>query len=366
MRVPFVDLQRHHVPLMAEISSAMARVAERCDFILGEDVHAFEQEFARYCGTQEAVGVASGTAALEMLLRAYAIGPGDEVIVPASTFYATAYAVSAVGARPVVADCDETGNLDPAGAEAALTPRTRAILAVHLYGRVADMDRLASIARRAGILLLEDACQAHGATQDGKRAGALADGAAFSFYPAKNLGAFGDGGAVVTNNPAIAEKVRLLRDFGQAAKYDHTILGTNARLDTIQAAILRVKLPHLDAWNERRRAAANRYRDLLDGVPLELPPPAPPGEHVHHLYVIRVTERARLRERLTDLGIATGLHYPVPIHLLAAFAPLGYARGGFPRAERLAEEGLSLPMFPEITAEQQRYVADGVRQAVVG
>jgi dTDP-4-amino-4,6-dideoxygalactose transaminase len=363
-RVPFVDLQRHHAPLMAEINAAIARVTERCDFILGDDVRAFEDEFADYCQTQHAVGVASGTAALEMLLRAHGIVSGDEVIVPASTFYATVYAVSAVGARPVLADCDETGNLDPAAAEAAVTPRTRGILAVHLYGRLAKMDQLATIASRADALLLEDACQAHGATDGQRRAGAFGEGGAFSFYPGKNLGAFGDGGMVVSADAGVAENVRLLRDFGQPEKYRHEILGTNARLDTIQAAILRVKLPRLDDWNEHRRRAADRYRELLAGLPVELPAPAPPGEHVYHLYVVRTSGRDRLRARLADLGIATGLHYPVPIHLLGAFSPLGYRRGDFPQAERLAEEGLSLPMFPEITEEQQRHVADGLRTAL--
>lgn len=373
-RVPFVDLQRHHRPLMAEINAAMARVTERCDFILGEDVRAFEAEFADYCGTREAVGVASGTAALEMLLRAHGVGPGDDVVVPASTFYATAFAVSSVGARPVLADCDETGNLDPSATEAAITPKTRAILVVHLYGRLAKMDDLASIASRAGALLLEDACQAHGAIHHHPgahhhrtvvRAGAFGEGAAFSFYPGKNLGAFGDGGMVVTDSPEVAQQVRLLRDFGQPAKYQHEILGTNARLDTIQAAILRVKLQRLDQWNAQRRAAADRYADLLAELPLQLPPPAPEGEHVYHLYVVRTDNRDRIRDRLSERGIATGLHYPVPIHLLGAFASLGYQRGDFPQAERLADEGLSLPMFPEITEDEQRYVAEALRAALV-
>jgi dTDP-4-amino-4,6-dideoxygalactose transaminase len=269
------------------------------------------------------------------------------------------------GATPVLADCDpETANLDPAAAEAAITPRTRAILAVHLYGYPADMNALAEVARRAGVLLLEDACQAHGARYDSRRAGALGDGAAFSFYPGKNLGAFGDGGMVVTDDAAIDERVRLLRDFGQPEKYRHVLLGTNARLDTLQAAVLRVKLPHMDRWNSNRTAAATRYRELLSELPLQLPPLPPPGEHVFHLYVVRSPERDRLRAALSADEIDSGLHYPTPLHQLEAFASLGYHAGQFPNAEALAQECLSLPMFPEITAEQQERVADALRRAL--
>jgi dTDP-4-amino-4,6-dideoxygalactose transaminase len=363
-RVPFVDLPAHHAPLLPEIEAAMHRVVERCDFILGESVRAFEAEFADYCGAAHGIGVGSGTAALVMLMRAHGIGPGDEVIVPASTFYASASAVVEAGATPVLADCDpETANLDPAAAEAAITPRTRAILAVHLYGYPADMNALAEVARHAGVLLLEDACQAHGARYDSRRAGALGDGAAFSFYPGKNLGAFGDGGMVVTDDAAVDEQVRLLRDFGQPEKYRHVLLGTNARLDTIQAAVLRVKLPHMDQWNSNRAAAATRYRELLAELPLKLPPLPAPGEHVFHLYVVRSPERDRLRTALAAEEIDSGLHYPTPLHLLEAFAPLGYHEGDFPNAEALAKECLSLPMFPEITVEQQQRVADALRRA---
>jgi dTDP-4-amino-4,6-dideoxygalactose transaminase len=288
-------------------------------------------------------------------------------VVPAFTFYATAFAVTSVGARVVLADCDpKTANLDPAATAAALTPRTKAILAVHLYGRPAEMAALKAIAERAGVLLLEDACQAHGARYGGRRAGALGDGAAFSFYPAKNLGAFGDGGMVVTDDAGIAERVRLLRDFGQPAKYQHALLGTNARLDTIHAAVLRVKLPHLDAWNCQREDAAARYRELLGDLPLVLPAPAAPGEHVYHLYVVRTLERDRLRECLATAGIESGLHYPAPIHLLGAFAPLGYRAGDFPVAEYLAREALSLPMFPGLTLEQQERVAVALRRGLEG
>jgi dTDP-4-amino-4,6-dideoxygalactose transaminase len=365
VRVPFVDLRVHHEFLQAEIETAIRQVAERCDFILGDEVHAFESEFASYCGANHAVGVASGTAALEMLLRASGIAAGDEVIVPAFTFYATAYAVASVGARPVLADCDlETANLDPAAAAAAVTPRTKAILAVHLYGRPAAMDALAKISRSARVLLLEDACQAHGARYGDRRTGGLADGAAFSFYPAKNLGAFGDAGMVVTDDPRIAERVRMLRDFGQVAKYHHAILGSNARLDTIQAAILQVKLPHLDRWNRQRQAAAARYDELLTDVPLLPFSPSTPGEHVYHLYVVRTVERDRVREALAARGIETGLHYPRPIHLLDAFASLGYRPGAFPNAETLAREALSLPMYPEITSEQQERVVSALAAAI--
>jgi dTDP-4-amino-4,6-dideoxygalactose transaminase len=344
----------------------MRAVVDRGDFILGGAVRAFEDEFATYCGADHAVGVASGTAALELLLRAYQIGSGDEVIVPASTFYATAYAVAAVGARPVLADCEpDTANLDPACTESVITERTKAILAVHLYGRPSDMDSLGRIAQRAGILLLEDACQAHGAAYRGRRAGSLGDGAAFSFYPAKNLGAFGDGGMVVTNDASVAEQVRLLRDFGQPAKYQHVVLGTNARLDTMQAAILRIKLPYLDGWNRARQVAAARYHELLGGLPLTLPPlPEEPGGHVYHLYVVRSPVRDTLRASLAAHGIESGLHYPAPIHFLEAFASLGYREGSFPHAELLAREILSLPMFPGITEEQQQHVAAALRTAI--
>lgn len=364
-RVPFVDLHAHHAPLQDEIAAAIRRVAERGDFILGEDLHAFEQEFAAYCGARHAVGVASGTSALELLLRAHGIGPGHEVIVPASTFYATAYAVVSVGARPVLADCDAgTANLDPEATKQAITAKTRAILVVHLYGRVAEMTDLGEVARRAGVLLLEDACQAHGAIYNGKHAGVLGDGAAFSFYPAKNLGAFGDGGMVLADDEAVASRVRSLRDFGQSAKYRHDTLGTNARLDTLHAAVLRVKLPHLDAWTRGRQAAADRYRQLLGSLPIELPPPAPEGGHVYHLYVVRSPERDRIRGDLARMGIETGMHYPAPIHLLGAFDYLGYEEGTFPRAEAISREGLSLPMFPEITLEQQQLVATALSQSL--
>jgi dTDP-4-amino-4,6-dideoxygalactose transaminase len=292
------------------------------------------------------------------------MGPGQEVIVPASTFYATAYAVAAVGARPVLADCElDTANLDPSSVEATLTPQTRAILAVHLYGRPAKMDELAQIARRRGVLLLEDACQAHGARLGERRAGALGDGAAFSFYPGKNLGAFGDGGMVVTDDERVAERVRMLRDFGQPSKYQHAILGTNARLDTIQAAILRVKLPQLDGWNAQREAAAARYGALLQDLPLALPLPAETGGHVYHLYAVRHADRDRLRSALTAASIDSGLHYPSPIHQLEAFASLGYLSGCFPHAEQISREELSLPMFPEITVDQQQRVSDALHRA---
>lgn len=362
--MPFVDLVLQHASLRAEIDNAIASVVDRGDFILGSAVRRFEEEFAAYCGAAHGVGVASGTSALELLLRAHKIGPGHEVIVPASTFYATAYAVAAVGAQPVLVDAERaTGNMDPESAQSAITSKTRALVAVHLYGRTADMDNLGEVASRAGALLLEDACQAHGAWYRDRRAGSLADGAAFSFYPGKNLGALGDGGMVVTNDAGIADRVRLLRDFGQSVKYQHEVLGTNARLDTIQAAVLRVKLRYLDAWNRQRAEAAARYRQLLKNLPVGLPAEHPQGAHVYHLYVIRSRERDRLREELTLAGIDTGLHYPTPIHLLRAFAYLGYPLGSFPQAEALANEGLSLPMFPGIARTQQQRVAEAIARA---
>jgi dTDP-4-amino-4,6-dideoxygalactose transaminase len=365
--VPFVDLRHQHAPLRAELDAAIAQVVDHADFILGDAVRLFEGAFAAFCGAAHGFGVASGTSALELLVRAHGVGPGRDVIVRASTFYATAYEVLAVGARPVLADCTaDTANLDPACAAAALTPNTRAILVVHLYGRTCDMSALRGVASRAGAWLLEDACQAHGAWHRGRRTGALGDGAAFSFCPGKNLGAFGDGGMVVANDPAVATSVGMLRDFSQSAKYEHRLLGASARLDALQAAILCVKLPHLDRWNQQRADAAARYRDLLANLPVELPPDSLTGEHVYHLFVVRHPERDRVRAALAADGIDTELQYPTPLHLLPAFAALGYGPGDLPRAEVVSHEVLSLPLFPGITAAQQEQVAWSLRRALVG
>lgn len=358
MHIPFVDLNAQHTALSHELAEAMGRVMSQSSFILGEDLERFEQEFADYCGVAHAVGVDSGLSALELSLRANGIGPGDEVIVPANTFIATAAAVSAAGALPVLVDAEEaTLNIDPALIEPAITDRTRAIMPVHLYGRPADMPPILDLARRHRLLVIEDACQAHGAYLGRQRAGSLGDAAAFSFYPAKNLGCCGDGGILVTNDARVADAVRHMRNYGQRAKYHHTALPLNRRLDTLQAAILRVKLPHLDRWNEQRRAHAALYSELLQGMGLALPQEVGEGRSVYHLYVVRTPHRDALQAHLQERGIATGVHYPIPIHLQPCYESLGVSRGRFPVTEQACEEILSLPMFPEMTNDQVSYVA---------
>ncbi|MDI3340758.1 MAG: DegT/DnrJ/EryC1/StrS family aminotransferase [Sphaerobacter sp.] len=361
-RVPFVDLAAQYASLAAEVNAATERVLRGTEYILGSDVAAFEQEFAAYCEVDHAVGVDSGTSALELALRAFGIGPGDEVITVANTFVATAFAISYTGATPVLVDADPiTHNIDPSQLAQAITPRTRAIMPVHLYGQPADMDPILEIARRHDLIVIEDACQAHGARYKGQRVGTFGHAAAFSFYPAKNLGAYGDGGMVVTNNAEVAETVRRLSNYGQREKYHHDHLGYNRRLDTLQAALLRVKLQHLDEWNAARRRHAARYAEVLpEGVVI----PAVPEdiEPVWHLYVIRVPERDALRAFLAQRGIATGIHYPVPIHLQPACQDLGYQRGHFPVTEEAAGQILSLPMYAELTNEAIDYVATSIRE----
>ncbi len=365
MKVPFVDLRAQYATIAAEIQAAIGGTLERSDFILGEQVDLFEEEFARYIGTRHAVGVGSGLAALELALRAYGIGPGDEVIVPANTFIATVLAVSAVGARPVLVDVDPaTYNLDPAALAAAITPRTRAILPVHLYGQPADLEPILAIAERHHLVVIEDAAQAHGATYAGRRVGAWGHAAAFSFYPAKNLGAYGDAGMVVTSDAGMAEKIRQLRNYGQRVKYEHVVAGTNSRLDTLQAAVLRVKLRHLDEWNAARREHAAAYRVLLADLPVELPAAAEKVVHVYHLYVIQLGNREQVQEALRAHGVSTGIHYPIPIHLQQACAHLGYRRGNFPVTERAAARILSLPIYPEMTRAQREHVAAALEQAL--
>ncbi|HLE36407.1 MAG TPA: DegT/DnrJ/EryC1/StrS family aminotransferase, partial [Candidatus Acidoferrales bacterium] len=307
VHVPFVDLKAQYAAIAGEVEAAMRGVLERADFILGEDVARFEEEFAHYTGAKYAVGVGSGLDALEMVLRAWGIGPGDEVITAANTFIATALAVAATGARPVLVDCDPvTYNISPAAIEAAITRRTRALIPVHLYGQPAEMEAIAAIARKHHLLLLEDAAQAHGALFAGRLAGCWCDAGAFSFYPAKNLGAYGDGGCVVTSDAALAEKIRRLRNYGQREKYYHDTIGTNSRLDSLQAAVLRVKLRHLDAWNAARQAHAAAYRELLTGLPVVLPETHPLATHVYHLYVVQVEARDAVQKRLSADGVSTG------------------------------------------------------------
>jgi dTDP-4-amino-4,6-dideoxygalactose transaminase len=362
MRVPLVDLQAQYAALRAEVQAAMARVMERADFILGEEVSRFETEFATYCGVEHAVGVDSGLSALELILRSLDIGPGDEVITAANSFIASASAISHTGARPVLVDVDPaTYNIDVAGIERAITPRTRAVMPVHLYGRPAAMEPILALARRRGLWVVEDACQAHGARYRGARVGSLGDAAAFSFYPGKNLGAYGDGGIVVTRHDEIDERVRTLRNYGQREKYRHETVAYNRRLDSLQAAVLRVKLRRLDDWNAARRDHAAAYRRGLAGLPLAFPGAGPGEEPVYHLYVVRTKDRGGLAAQLDARGVATGIHYPLPIHLQPAYAGLGYPCGSFPVTERYAEEILSLPIYPELPAEASAWVCEGVR-----
>jgi len=364
--VPFVDLAAEHRELRTEIDEAMRRVIQDGSFILGRELEDFEKEFAAYCGSRHAIGVGSGLDALALALQARGIGPGDEVITVANTFIATALAVNRVGATPVLVDCNESDfNLNPDAVEKAITPRTRAVIPVHLYGQLAPIDAILDVARRHDLFLLEDAAQAHGAGKPGRRAGSFGDAGTYSFYPAKNLGAFGDGGLVVTDDEGLAAQIRMLRNYGQRKKYEHAVVGTNSRLDTLQAAVLRVKLPALDRRNEARRAAADGYRRRLSGLPLVLPrAPEEPGRHVYHLYVVRVAGRDEVQRRLAAAGIQTGIHYPRPIHLQEAYRHLGVGPGTFPVAERLSREVLSLPMFPSLTEEQIDRVGSALEEAL--
>jgi dTDP-4-amino-4,6-dideoxygalactose transaminase len=359
MPIPFLDLQAQYKSIKAEVDPAIQRVLDTSAYVLGPSVEAFEKDFAAYCEAQHCIALNSGTAALALLMQAHGIGPGDEVITVANTFFASAEAISEIGAIPVLVDCEEDSALmNPALLEAAVTPKTKAVIPVHLYGQVADMNRINEIAKRHNLLVFEDACQAHGARYNGKRAGSLADGAAFSFYPGKNLGAYGDGGAVVTNDALVAEKIRMLRDHGSRQKYRHEAIGWNERMDGIQGAVLGVKLPHLDGWNAARRANAAHYRTYLN-------PNIPTirehayGEPVYHLFVIRSSQRDGLQAYLKDRGISSLIHYPMPVHLQPAYGERWHI-GDFPAAEKLANEILSLPMFPELTEEQIKEVCDAV------
>jgi dTDP-4-amino-4,6-dideoxygalactose transaminase len=359
--VPFVDLKAQYQSIKDEIDAAIARVIENTSFILGPEAEAFEQSFAEYVGARFCLGLNSGTAALHLALLAAEIGAGDEVIVPANSFFATAEAVSVTGATPIFVDADPVSYaIDATKIEEAITERTRAIIPVHLYGQSADLDPILEIARRRRLLVIEDAAQAHGAEYKGRRVGALGDIGCFSFYPGKNLGAYGEGGAVVTNDEHLAHRVRLLRDHGSAQKYRHEIVGYNFRLEGIQAAVLNVKLRHLDRWNELRRAHAARYTELLQNTTLVLPTEMPYGRHVYHLYVVQTEERDDLQRVLSEAGIQSGIHYPIPIHLQPAYASLAHQAGDFPESERQAERVLSLPMFAELTNEQIQTVTDVV------
>jgi dTDP-4-amino-4,6-dideoxygalactose transaminase len=365
MPVPFVDLQAQYRSIKSEVDAAIQRVLDTSAFILGQEVEAFERAFAAYAGARECVGVSNGTAAIQLALMACGVGAGDEVIVPANTFFATAEAVSTSGATPVFVDCDPaSSNIDVKKIEAAITPRTRALLPVHLYGRPADLDAVFEIANRRNLIVIEDAAQAHGARYRGRRVGSLARAGCFSFYPGKNLGAYGEGGAVVTDDREVARRVRMLRDHGSELKYRHELVGYNFRLEGIQGAVLGVKLKHLDNWNALRRAHAARYRELL--APLEaagaltLPRESPDAEHVYHLFVIESAARDSLQRYLAAAGVSTGIHYPVPVHMQPAYASLGHKEGDFPATEAQSRRVLSLPMFAELSERQIKYVADAV------
>jgi dTDP-4-amino-4,6-dideoxygalactose transaminase len=364
MGVAFLDVGAAYRELRDELDAAYRRVMESGWYILSEEVAAFEQEFAAYCEVDHCVGVGNGLEALHLVLRAYGIGPGDEVIVPANTYIATWLAVSYAGALPVpVEPAPHTCNIDPARIEAAITPRTRALMPVHLYGQPADMAPLREIARRHALVVIEDAAQAHGARYQGQRVGSLGDAAGISFYPGKNLGAFGDAGAVLTSDAALAERVRVLRNYGSRVKYENEVAGFNSRLDPLQAAFLRVKLRYLDAWNERRRALAQRYLEAFPNIPdLLLPTVTPWAEPVWHLFVVQHPRRNALQQLLEQDSIGTLIHYPIPPHMSGAYAPQGWTLGDFPITERLAQTVLSLPIGPHLSGEDAARVIAAVRR----
>jgi dTDP-4-amino-4,6-dideoxygalactose transaminase len=364
--VPLVDLQAQHREIAEELLPRLQRVLERGNFILGEEVAEFEREFAAYSDSRHCVGVANGTDAVELAVRALDIGAGDEVILPANTFIATALGVARAGATPVLVDCDpDYGLIDVAKAAAAIGPRTRALLPVHLYGQVAPMEALEATARAAGVHLIADAAQAQGARRHGRKVGTFAALSATSFYPGKNLGAYGDAGAVLASSDEIAGRIRALRNYGSDVKYHHPELGFNSRLDTLQAVVLSEKLKRLDGWNASRREAAARYDAMLADVPGVMRPRVAPGnEHIFHLYVIRVARRDAVLERMNAHGIGAGIHYPVPIHLQGAFRHLGHRAGDFPVAESQAKTMISLPLYPQITEEQQRAVIESLTAAL--
>jgi dTDP-4-amino-4,6-dideoxygalactose transaminase len=367
MNIPFLDLGAAYRELKDEIDAAVARVLASGWYIQGEECDAFERAFADYTGAAHCMGVANGLDALHLALRAMGVGPGDEVIVPSHTFVATWLAVSQCGAIPVAVEPDPaTFNMDPARIEAAITPRTKVILPVHLYGQPADLDPILAIARRHGLRVLEDAAQAHGARYKGRRIGAHGDAVAWSFYPGKNLGALGDGGALTTDDPALADRVRMLRNYGSREKYVHEEQGFNSRLDALQAAVLRAKLPYLDAWNERRRAAADRYAQLLAGCGLQLPFVPEWAEPVWHLYVARHPRRDALQAGLAQQGVGTLIHYPTPPHLQQAYAGMGLRAGAHPIAERMARDVISLPMGPQLPPAAVDAAADRTLTVLAG
>jgi dTDP-3-amino-3,4,6-trideoxy-alpha-D-glucose transaminase len=362
-RIPTTRLDPADPALMEELLATVERVARTGAFTMGTELEAFEAEFAAYCGSPHAVGVSSGTEAIVLALKALGIGAGDEVILPSNSFIATAEGVSLAGATPVLVDVDPATHLITAAAvAAAIGPRTRAVIPVHLMGSTVDMDALLEVTRPAGLKVLEDTAQAHGALIGGRRVGTIGDVGCFSFYPTKNLGAWGDGGGIVTADPAVADRVRLLRSHGEQPRYHHRMVGTTARLDALQAALLRVKLRRLDGWNDDRRRIGAALQAGLQGTSVELPTAATPdGDHVFHLFVVRSTERDALRAHLDGLGVSTAVHYPFPIHRTEAYADLGLGEGSLPVAERLAEEILTLPLFPTMSTQDISRIVDAVR-----
>jgi dTDP-4-amino-4,6-dideoxygalactose transaminase len=363
--IPFVDLQQQFAVLEAEILAAIRDVCASGRFAMGPAVEQFEKDFAAYCGVRHCVGVNSGTSALHLALLSLDIGPGDEVITVPMTFVATAWAISYAGATPVFVDIDpDRRTMDPSLLEAAITERTRAILPVHLYGAPADMDPIRAIADRHGIPIVEDAAQAHGARYRGKRAGSLGTIGCFSFYPSKNLGAYGEGGALVTDDDRIASRVRSLRNHAQSSRNVHDEVGYNYRMDSIQGAVLRIKLQHLDTWNDARARLVDRYNELLHGVAVTCPRASADSEAAWHLYVVEANNRDELRNMLADEGIETGLHYPRPVHLQPSYRYLGFGPGMFPASESLADRCISLPFYPELEDQHVRRVAQALRQAV--
>lgn len=363
--IELVDLKRQYALIRTELHEAMERVMSSAGFILGEEVEKFEEEFACFCGVKHAVGVATGTDALLLSLKALGIGEGDEVITVPFTFVATALAIHHAGARPVFVDVDaETRNMDVAQIESAITPRTRAIMPVHLYGVPADMEPILKIAEKYGLAVIEDACQAHGALYRGKRCGGIGTLGCFSFYPSKNLGAYGDGGIVLTDDDELAGKIKMLRVYG-AERRDYCIYrGYNSRLDALQASILRVKLRYLEEWNRKRREAVQRYNCLLRELPLKTPSEPNDTYCVYHLYVVETERREELREKLKQRDIATAVHYPCPIHSQKSFRDLGYHEGDFPVSERLSRTVLSLPMFPELTESEIEHICSIIRKTI--
>jgi dTDP-4-amino-4,6-dideoxygalactose transaminase len=365
MIVPYFDLKAQYAALREEVLAALDRVGSKAAFILGEEVQEFEREFSAYCGVEHCVAVNSGTSALHLALLAVGVQSGDEVITTPNTFVATAEAISYTGAKPVFVDIDpRTANLDPSRIAAAITLRTRAILPVHLYGLAAEMDAILKVAAQHKLAVLEDACQAHGARYHGKRVGSIGNAAAFSFYPSKNLGAYGEGGALTTNDEALAARARALRSHGESRRYFHDAVGYNYRMEGFQGAILRLKLPRLEQWNARRKELAEIYRRTLAGARVELQEGGAAAERVDHLLVVYVADRDAVRARLKERGVETGVHYPLPLHLQKPYQSLGYQRGDLPQAERACERVFSMPLYPEMTNEQAAYAAQTLREIV--